>query len=438
MTFITEVWSDVLGVSGQSIEPMSDFFALGGNSLLCGKMNSRIRTGLNMPSLSGMLIYQNTTLGEFVTAVAGAGPGLPAGYSSMTVSTAGSSSPGSVISIDDDVSSPAHSSSTLSDLQQFIAEAWGEAVGCAPSAIGEDSDFFALGGNSLMCGKMNSRLRVGLSIPSLSGMLIYQHTTLESFTHAVAQVGPSLPGGSSSSSSRTAHSCSAASTSFRIGAPKNLPRYPSGVSSVSGFSGVSSFSGFASSQPGSHSASATAGAASAAAAAAFVHKHPVAAAAAPDGDWTLSSYEASMAAASQAAYAAAAAAYSTVMATLGLAGGLDPAVSKKAAAFDLNSSGLFNKQFRMGMGSAGGSVVPVYDAQIHSMPGVPALMTGLGLGSAVGVKGGVKPEMAGKATAAGSQVQPSVWLCTLVQIVGMLVISGTMHAISVAPMLAWM
>jgi hypothetical protein len=444
MAYIKDVWSDVLGISGQSIEPTSDFFALGGNSLLCGKMNSRIRTGLNMPSLSGMLIYQNTTLDEFMTAVAAAGAALPPGYSSMTVSTASSSSPGSVISIDDDVSIPGHSSSGLSDLQQFVAEAWAEALGCAPSAIGPDLDFFALGGNSLMCGKMNSRLRVGLNIPSLSGMLIYQNTTLESFTHAVAQVGPSLPCGTSSSrsSSRNAHSSSAASSSsFRLGAPKGLTRYPSGGSSVSGYSGISGFSGFTSSHAGSqsHSASATVNAATAAAAAAFAYQHPAAAAAA-SADWTLGSYELSMAAASKAAYAAATAAYSTVMSTLGLEGGLDPAATKKAAAVDLNSSSLFHKQFRMGVGSAGGSAVPVYDAHIHSMPGVPAALTGLGLGSAVGAKGGVKPEMTEKAAAAaaGGQVKPSVWLCTLVQIVGVLVISGTMHALSVAPMLGWM
>jgi hypothetical protein len=146
-----------------------------------------------------------------------------------------------------------------------------------------------------------------------------------------------------------------------------------------------------------------------------------------------------MAAASRAAYAAAAAAYSTVLASLGLEpASLEPAAGKKAAAaFDLNSSSLFNSQFRIGAGAAGGSAVPVYDAHFQgSMPYLPAF------GSAVDAKGGLKPSMLqhgmAAAAAAVEQVKPAVWLCTLVQIVGMLLISGTMHALTVLPMLGWM
>lgn len=208
MMFIKEVWADVLGISTGSIEHLSDFFALGGNSLLCGKMNSRLRTGLHLPSLSGMLIYQNTTLAEFSQAVAVAGAVLPAGYGSMSVTTASSSgSPGSISSLDDDVHSPAASSNgSLSDLQHFIAEAWADALGCTPTSISANDDFFALGGNSLLCGKVNSSIRAGLNLPSMSGMLIYQHPTLAAFTEAVAATGAMLPAayhlhGSSSSSS---------------------------------------------------------------------------------------------------------------------------------------------------------------------------------------------------------------------------------------------
>jgi hypothetical protein len=192
------------------MEPLSDFFALGGNSLLCGKMNSRIRTGLHLPGLSGMLIYQNTTLAEFSQAVAVAGAMLPSGYcSSMSVTTASS-----ISSLEDDVHSPAPSSNGVSDLQHFIADAWAEALGCAAASIGPQDDFFALGGNSLLCGKMNSRIRSGLHLPSLSGMLIYQNTTLEAFTEAVAATGAMLPaayrlqGSSSSSSSQAGQSSS--------------------------------------------------------------------------------------------------------------------------------------------------------------------------------------------------------------------------------------
>jgi hypothetical protein len=146
-----------------------------------------------------------------------------------------------------------------------------------------------------------------------------------------------------------------------------------------------------------------------------------------------------MAAASKAAYAAAAAAYGTVMATLGLdSAGSNHAASKMAAvatAADLSTS-LFSKYFGS---SAGSSVIPVYDAQIHSMPG----LSSLSFGAAAGSKGTVKPpsvkrEQPVKQGVPADQVKSSVWLCTLVQILGMLLISGTMHALSVLPMLGWM
>lgn len=275
-----------------------------------------------------------------------------------------------------------------------------------------------------------------------------QNTTLGEFTEAVAQAGPSLPcGGStcSAASSRIMHgsfatnSFASNASSFRIGAPQGLSRCPSGASNLSGFSGCSSllsglstasssaFGSFAGHQGGA--ATATADAAAAAAAAAFALDHP---AAAGSGDWSLGSYEASVAAASRAAYAAAAAAYSTVMATLGLDSSSEhPAGGKKAALPDL-----FSKHF----GSGVSSVVPVYDAHIRSMPG----LSGFSLGAPAGSKGpGLKPlsfkqELSGETGVPADQVKPAVWLCTLVQLVGMLLISGTMHALTVLPMLGWM
>jgi hypothetical protein len=208
MRHVAATWADVMGLDPQAITHTSDFFALGGNSLLCGKMNSRIRSELQVSSLSGMLIYQATTLAEFTQAVAVAGAVLPAAVTGTstpaTLSSSSSSRPQSVTSDDEPPSLGRTSSNDLSDLQAFIAEAWADALGCKPGVITEEDDFFALGGNSLLCGKMNSRIRSGLNLPSMSGMLIYHHPSLGGFTEAVAVTGAILPsayGLSSSSSS---------------------------------------------------------------------------------------------------------------------------------------------------------------------------------------------------------------------------------------------
>jgi len=528
MRFISEVWADVLGISGDSIGQLSDFFALGGNSLLCDRMNSSIRSGLSVPGLSGMLIYHNHSLAEFSQAVAVAGPVLPPGYAAAS----SSSSPASYSSLEEDLDSPSALSSDLSDLQQYIAEAWAEALGTDASVLGADdeffarggnsllcgrmnssirsglsipsmsgmliyqhptlgafteavaatgatlpasyrlsstvsspqflrspssydaidtilevdalqdfiaaawaetlgvegsslsadSDFFALGGNSLLCGRMNSRLRVGLNLPGLSGMLIYQNTTLEAFTEAVAQAGPSLPCGGSTISN---------SSSFRIAAPAGAGTFSTASSTVSGW-GPSSYSSFTSSNSSQQKGivSSTASAAAQAAAAAFVREHPAAAAHGP-------LYEQSFSAASKAAYAAANAAFNTVMSSLGLDATSFDADSSKAATSSLGpkGSGIFNSYFRIGAGAAGGSAIPVYDAHMQNLPAfgyradagkgslTPALLKGL-------------PQE--EHVAPADQVKPSVALCTLLQILGVAFISGAAHALTVVPMLAWM
>lgn len=99
-------------------------------------------------------------------------------------------------------------SCSSSTLQDIVTAAWAEVLGCNVCSINPTDDFFALGGTSLLCGRLNSMLRVALQLPSLSGTLIFQQPTLAAFSAAVQAVrsaaGASVtPSSSSSPSSAT-------------------------------------------------------------------------------------------------------------------------------------------------------------------------------------------------------------------------------------------
>jgi hypothetical protein len=99
------------------------------------------------------------------------------------------------------ISNPTRASSgvsiTLSEsnqLSMFVSAVWAEVLGLQPMFVmGASDDFFALGGNSLLAGKMNSTLRAGLSLPEMSGMLIYMHPTLPAFVEALSELDPLVP-----------------------------------------------------------------------------------------------------------------------------------------------------------------------------------------------------------------------------------------------------
>lgn len=80
-------------------------------------------------------------------------------------------------------------------LTLFVAAVWSEVLGLQAAAVMEATaeDFFALGGNSLLAGQMNSTLRAGLSLTEMSGMLIYQYPNLSAFVAALAQLDPHVP-----------------------------------------------------------------------------------------------------------------------------------------------------------------------------------------------------------------------------------------------------
>lgn len=66
---VVGAWGQALGVDGLSLGPKSDFMALGGNSLQAGLMAAAVRKALQLPRLSGLLIYTHSTLGDFVSEV---------------------------------------------------------------------------------------------------------------------------------------------------------------------------------------------------------------------------------------------------------------------------------------------------------------------------------------------------------------------------------
>lgn len=63
-------WADVLGVAAAGLSSDSDFFQLGGNSLLVGLLNSRVQAALQLPEMSGLLLYEHSSLGAFTACVA--------------------------------------------------------------------------------------------------------------------------------------------------------------------------------------------------------------------------------------------------------------------------------------------------------------------------------------------------------------------------------
>lgn len=66
---VVAAWGQALGMSPLALGPKSDFMALGGNSLQAGLMAAAVRKTLQLPRLSGLLIYSHSQLGGFVAEV---------------------------------------------------------------------------------------------------------------------------------------------------------------------------------------------------------------------------------------------------------------------------------------------------------------------------------------------------------------------------------
>jgi hypothetical protein len=66
---VVVAWGKALGVDPLTLGPKSDFMGLGGNSLQAGLMAAAVRRALQLPRLSGLLIYSQSQLGGFAAEV---------------------------------------------------------------------------------------------------------------------------------------------------------------------------------------------------------------------------------------------------------------------------------------------------------------------------------------------------------------------------------
>ena len=82
---VQAVWLEVLGLEQVSVE--SDFFRIGGNSIMANKVTSRLRAALDVP-LSGGAIFQNPTVTGLANQLAELGAG-EAGSGGLMVPRAG-------------------------------------------------------------------------------------------------------------------------------------------------------------------------------------------------------------------------------------------------------------------------------------------------------------------------------------------------------------
>ena len=81
-----------------------------------------------------------------------------------------------------------------SELERAVQAVWQEVLGLAQVSV--ESDFFRIGGNSIMANKVSSRLRtvLVLAVP-LSGGAMFQHPTVAGLAKQLAELGASGAGG---------------------------------------------------------------------------------------------------------------------------------------------------------------------------------------------------------------------------------------------------
>ena len=78
-----------------------------------------------------------------------------------------------------------------SELEAAVAAVWREVLGLEQVSV--ESDFFRIGGNSIMANKVTSRLRAALDAP-LSGGALFQHPTIAGLAFHLSELGVSEPG----------------------------------------------------------------------------------------------------------------------------------------------------------------------------------------------------------------------------------------------------
>ena len=93
-----------------------------------------------------------------------------------------------------------------SKLEAAVQAMWREVLGLEQVSV--ESDFFRIGGNSIMANKVTSRLRAALDTP-LSGGALFQHPTIAALSRHLSGLGVSEPGGGSQMVPRAAFDAAA-------------------------------------------------------------------------------------------------------------------------------------------------------------------------------------------------------------------------------------
>ena len=91
-------------------------------------------------------------------------------------------------------------------LEAAVQAVWREVLGLEQVSV--ESDFFRIGGNSIMANKVTSRLRAALDTP-LSGGALFQHPTVAALSRHLSGLGVSEPGGGSQMVPRAAFDAAA-------------------------------------------------------------------------------------------------------------------------------------------------------------------------------------------------------------------------------------
>ena len=83
---VQAVWQEVLGLEQVSVE--SDFFRVGGNSIMANKVTSRLRASLGVP-LAGDVLFQHPTIAALAAQLEAAGAGQASDTNGQIVPAAG-------------------------------------------------------------------------------------------------------------------------------------------------------------------------------------------------------------------------------------------------------------------------------------------------------------------------------------------------------------
>src|SRR5262245_4272430 len=182
---VAAVWRELLKV--ERIGRNSNFFEVGGDSLLAAQAVSRLGNAMHVPVAVRALF-------EFPT-VAGLAKILDhhrESPSSRSPSRLASHNDRTVISVDPSLASEQASvrNATVSvmpgEIEGTLAEVWRNTLGLA--AVDIDEDFFELGGNSLLAVRLSAELecRFGIAVPIAT---LFEHRTIRDYARFIAQPG---------------------------------------------------------------------------------------------------------------------------------------------------------------------------------------------------------------------------------------------------------